>query len=289
MSHLNQPIRRQDWAGLRVWLIGASSGIGAALAHTLAGLGARLVLSARNAEQLAAVAAQCASHDVSRRPFILPLDASDDTRVQQAVSAVRDHCGGIDLVIYNAGTYDATRIDTLTADAAEQALRVNLLAPICVTAHLVPLLLASAIEDKPRGIAYVASVAGYRGLPRALTYGPGKAGLISFAESLWVDLHGLGLNTWIINPGFVRTRLTAANAFKMPALIEPEAAAAAIIDGFARGRFEIHFPKRFTCIMKLLRLIPVDWYLRLTQRLVPPINRTEVMQPPHRMPRQHQD
>ncbi|MFM7122760.1 MAG: SDR family NAD(P)-dependent oxidoreductase, partial [Fluviibacter sp.] len=137
---------------------------------------------------------------------------------------------------------------------------------------------------KPRVFAYVASVAGYRGLPRALTYGPGKAGLISFAESLWVDLKGLGLNTWIINPGFVRTRLTAQNTFSMPALIEPEEAASSIIRGFAKGHFEIHFPARFSWFMKLLRMLPIHWYLRLSKRLVPSLSRTELTsKPPSKM------
>lgn len=285
MRPLNQPIRQQDWAGLRVWLIGASAGIGAALAQKLSGLGARLVLSARQAPPLHIVAQQCAS----AKPLVLPLDVCDGAAIALAVSMIRKDLGGLDLVIFNAGTYDATRIDSLTASGAEQALRVNLLAPIAVTSHVLPLLLASTNDDRPRGLAYVASVAGYRGLPRALTYGPGKAGLISFAESLWVDLQGLGLNTWIINPGFVRTRLTAGNDFTMPALIEPEAAARAMINGFSRGRFEIHFPRRFTCLMKLLRLLPVEWYLRLSKRLVPVMDRNTLMQKTTGTPDQHPD
>lgn len=277
MGHLNQPIRAVDWAGLRVWLIGGSTGIGAALAKQLAMLGAQLVLSARQAEPLHDLALQCVAHasqsDRQALPLVLPVDVCDDTAIEQAVAQIQEHFGAIDLVIYNAGTYEATRIDVLTAAAAEKALRVNLLAPIRVTTQTWPLLLKTPIDGRPRGFAYVASVAGYRGLPRALTYGPGKAGLISFAESLWVDLHGLGLNTWIINPGFVRTRLTAQNDFQMPALIEPENAAKDIIQGFARGDFEIHFPKRFTYFMKLLRVLPIGWYLRLSQRLVAPLAR----------------
>lgn len=273
MAHLNQPIRSEDWAGLRVWIIGASTGIGAALAKQLAGLGAHLILSARQTAPLIEIAARCIC-----RPTVLPFDACDDVSLKEAVAQVRLHLGGVDLVIYNAGTYEATRVDTLTSDGAEKSLRVNLLAPISATTYLLPLLLQDLADGRPRGVAYVASVAGYRGLPRALTYGPAKAGLISFAESLWVDLHGLGLNTWIINPGFVRTRLTAGNDFQMPALMEPEAAATAIIRGFARGGFEIHFPKRFTCFMKCLRLLPIGWYLRLSQRLVPPLSRLKTVQ-----------
>lgn len=274
---LNQPIRREDWLGLRVWLIGASTGIGAALAETLAGLGARLVLSARHADALQVVADQCRQRHSESDMLIVPLDVCRNEAMQAAVHQIQQQWGGIDLIIFNAGTYEATRIDILSTSAAEKSLRLNLLAPIDATAAILPLLLKNPDQARPSGFAYVASVAGYRGLPRAMTYGPGKAGLISFAESLWIDLHGIGLNTWVINPGFVRTRLTAQNSFDMPALIEPEEAAQSIIRGFASGGFEIHFPKRFTRFMKLLRLLPINWYLRLVQRLVPPLNRDAVL------------
>lgn len=273
---LNQPIRNADWRGLRVWLVGASTGIGAALSEQLAELGATLVLSARHHEALESVAALCRRRHSDTKVSVLPFDICEIQATQSAIAHVRSHLGGIDLVIFNAGTYEATRIDHLTTTGAEHALKLNLLAPINATALMLPLLMDPPEKDRPRGFAYVASVAGYRGLPRSLTYGPGKAGLINFAESLWVDLHGMGLNTWVINPGFVRTRLTAQNSFAMPALIEPEEAAAAIVRGFASGSFEIHFPKRFSYFMKLLRLLPTACYLRLTQRLVPPLTQDAV-------------
>ena len=270
--HLNQPIRPKDWLGMRVWIIGASTGIGAALAQQLAGLGANLVLSARSREALISIADHCRHRHDDSSVTVLPFDACDEKETRSAVAQIRERLGSIDLVIYNAGTYEETRIDRLTAQGAKRSLAVNLLAPISATAAILPLMLQDQQVGSPRGFAFVASVAGYRGLPRALTYGPGKAGLISFAESLWIDLNGMGLNTWLINPGFVRTRLTAQNTFDMPALIEPEAAATSIIKGLASGCFEIHFPKRFTYFMKLLQLLPIGWYLRLVQRLVNPLN-----------------
>jgi short-subunit dehydrogenase len=276
-SSINQPIRTTDWFGLRVWIIGASTGIGASLAEQLAELGARIIISGRNRENLDIVATKCRQVNPENNLLVLPFDACDTNATNLAVSEANSNWHGVDLVIYNAGTYEATRVDSLTPESAEQSLRVNLLAPIAITTAILPLLLQTPETSKPRGIAYVASVAGYRGLPRALTYGPGKAGLISFAESLWTDLNGLGLNTWIINPGFVRTRLTAQNTFDMPALIEPEDAAKEIIRGFAKGNFEIHFPKRFTWFMKLMRHLPIHWYLRLSKRLVPPLSRSQVI------------
>ena len=277
MGHLNQPIRINDWVGLRVWLIGASTGIGAALAHELAGLGVHLILSARQEAALQELADHCLHRHNDVKTLVLPCDVSDELSIRLAIERIEAQWGGVDLVIFNAGTYEATRVDALSAVKIDQALRVNLLAPIHVTAAALPLLLQAANDGRPRGFAFVSSVAGYRGLPQALTYGPGKAGLISFAESLWLDLHGMGLNTWLINPGFVRTRLTAQNDFQMPALIEPEEAAQSIVHGFTKGSFEIHFPKRFTRFMKLLRLLPIAWYLRLAQRLVPPLNREAVL------------
>jgi short-subunit dehydrogenase len=279
MKHypINQPIRPGDWSGLRVWIIGASTGIGAALAEQLSALGARIVLSGRNRDNLDLVAAKCRQVNPGSDLFVLPFDACNNNASTLAASEVNTNWHGVDLVIYNAGTYEATRVDNLSPESAEQSLRVNLLAPISITATILPLLLQTPENTKPSGFAYVASVAGYRGLPRALTYGPGKAGLISFAESLWVDLKGLGLNTWVINPGFVRTRLTAQNTFEMPALIEPEDAAKEIIRGFAKGNFEIHFPKRFTWFMKLIRYLPTHWYLRLSKRLVPPLSPNQLI------------
>lgn len=278
MKHypINQPIRQGDWSGLRVWIIGASTGIGAALAAQLSTLGARIALSGRNRDNLDLVATKCFEINPDSNLLVVPFDACDSNATTLAISEVNSTWHGVDLVIYNAGTYEATRVDSLSPESAEQSLRVNLLAPISITAEILPLLLQAREDNKSRGFAYVASVAGYRGLPRALTYGPGKAGLISFAESLWVDLKGLGLNTWVINPGFVRTRLTAQNTFAMPALIEPEEAARAIIRGFSKGNFEIHFPARFSWFMKLLRLLPINWYLRLSLRLVPSLSRSQL-------------
>ena len=268
---INQPIKSRDWLGLRVWLIGASTGIGEALAQQLAAQGANLVLSARRKDTLDAVASRCWHRHDQTKVCVLPFDICNEAATVSAIDKVQADLAGIDLVIFNAGTYEATRIDNLTKTGTEQALKLNLIAPMNATPLMLSLLRSTNNETKPRGFAYVASVAGYRGLPRSLTYGPGKAGLINFAESLWPDLHGMGINTWLINPGFVRTRLTAKNTFAMPALVEPDEAAAEIIDGFAKGNFEIHFPKRFSLFMKFMRLLPITWYLRLTSRLVPPL------------------
>lgn len=278
LKPLNQPLLAEDWKGLRVWVLGASGAIGTALAVAMAKRGARLVLSGRRADALAETASLCHLPLSNSSAITLPLDITDTAAIETAVEQIKTQMGGVDLIVINAGTYQATRAHELMPERINQVLETNLIGPMRATPALLASLLATATDpeqkQRPRGIAFVGSVAGYRGLPRSLTYGPSKAGLISFAESLWQDLNPLGLNVWLINPGFVRSRLTAQNDFEMPALIDADTAAEAILSGFSRGQFEIHFPKRFTCFMKLLQLLPIGWYLRLSKRLVLPLERS---------------
>ena len=241
-----------------------------------------MVISARNSELLDDVATSC-QHDAldNERPLVLPLDITNNEQLANALTKIQETLYGIDLVIINAGTYSATRANTLTTNEVSSVLETNLLGPIRACALMLPDLVKSAEKSKSpyAGVAFVGSVAGYRGLPQALTYGPGKAGLISFSESLWQDLRPMGLNVWLINPGFVKTKLTALNDFNMPALLTAQEASQEIIRGFAQGCFEIHFPKRFTRFMKFLRLIPITCYLKLSQRLVPGLTYQQFKQP----------
>jgi len=238
---MNNP-RITDWRQRRVWLIGASSGIGAALAHALDKSGARLALSARNGEALAALGIADA--------IIAPCNVNDIASLILACSQVRAGFGGIDIVIYLAGDYAPMRSDAIDLAAAERMLAVNYGGALKTASLLAAQLPVGG------GLAFVASVAGYHGLPNAVAYAPGKAALISLAECMHLELAPRGVGVWLINPGFVATRLTAQNNFPMPALISADEAAAAIIAGFADGRFEIHFPRRFSWLMKLLAALP---------------------------------
>ena len=241
-----------DWQGKRVWLVGASSGIGAALAQELARRGARVALSARNAEKLHAL-------NIAEA-LILPCDATDVASLATARDQLLLAWWGVDLVIYLAGDYQPMRADDFDLARAEKIIEVNFLAAMRLTASVLPDLKAGG------GIAFVASVAGYRGLPKALAYGPGKAALIHFAEVLHLDLAPKNIGVWVINPGFVATQLTAQNDFTMPALMTPEAAAIATVDGLKSGKFEIHFPKRFTRFMKFVALLPYRLYFPFIRR-----------------------
>lgn len=241
-----------DWNGKRVWLVGASSGIGAAIARELNQRGAKLALSARSADKLAALAIADA--------VLLPCDATDVDKLRAAREKLLGAWGGVDLVIYLAGDYVPMRADNFDLAVAERVVTVNFNAAMRLAATVLG-------DLKPGGgIAFVASVAGYRGLPKALAYGPGKAALIHFAECLHLDLAPQGIGVWVINPGFVSTQLTAKNDFTMPALLTPEQAAIAAVDGFKSANFEIHFPKRFTCLMKLFALLPYRLYFPLIRR-----------------------
>ncbi len=242
-----------DWCGKRVWLVGATTGIGAAVARELHGRGARLALSARRPDKLAALGLDGA--------LLLPCDATDAASLAGARERLLAELGGVDLVIYLAGDYVPMRVDDFDLAVAEKVIDVNFNGALRLAATVLP--------DLPPGggIAFVASVAGYRGLPKALCYGPGKAALIHFAECLYHDLRPRGIGVWVINPGFVATPLTAKNDFAMPALQTPEQAAKATVDGFSRPNFEIHYPKRFTRVMKLLAHLPYRWYFPLVRRI----------------------
>jgi short-subunit dehydrogenase len=248
--------RISDWQTQRVWLVGASTGIGAALATLLLERGARVAISARSADRLAALARGHAN--------ALPI-ALDVTRSESFVNAherIVGEWGGVDLAVYLAGVYTPTRAWELTVERARAHVEANLMGAFGMLAAV----LAPMIERGSGGVALVSSVAGYRGLPKSLVYGPTKAALINLAETLYLDLEPKGVATYVINPGFVETPLTAQNDFRMPAMISAAAAAAEIVNGFERGEFEIHFPKRFTGWLKTLRHLPYSLYFPAIRR-----------------------
>jgi len=257
---LNPRIR--DWRGQRVWLVGASTGIGRATAVKLHALGARVIVSARGAAALADLAAQCPGLQT------WPLDVTDAHALQAATDAlVRQH-GGLDLVLYCAGHYRAMQASQFDLADAVRHQQVNYVGALNLLAAVLPVLLRQAAAGQAGHLSLVASVAGYRGLPQALAYGPTKAALINLAEVLYLDLATRGVGVSLINPGFVETPLTAQNAFHMPALISPEHAADAMLQGWAQGRFEVHFPKRFTRLLKLMRWLPDSLYFQVVRRAV---------------------
>ncbi|POA97485.1 short-chain dehydrogenase [Chromobacterium sinusclupearum] len=246
-----------DWRARRVWVIGASSGIGAALAAELLDAGAEVILSARRAAPMHALA------DGRPGARVETLDVTDPTSWRSAWARLEDAAALPDLVVFCAADYRPQTSLDLHAEETRRLLDTNLLGVYLGLEVVLP----TMARQGRGGVALIASVAGYVGLPGAVVYGPGKAALINLAEILYAELKPLGLAVYLVNPGFVATPLTAKNDFAMPGLLSPRAAAGNIMRGLARGRFEIHFPWRFTLWLKLLQLLPYWLRLPLLTRL----------------------
>jgi len=262
---LNPPLR--DWAGKTVWLVGASSGIGQACADLLHAQGATVYVSARKAALLEAWVAAHPGQDGQGRPraVALPLDVTDRRALQLATDAIAAR-GPLDLVLYCAGYYLPVDAGQYGLDEMLRHQEVNYVGALYLLESVLPVLRQQASRGEGGHLSLVSSVAGFRGLPKSLAYGPTKAALINLAEALYLDLHALGLGVSVVNPGFVETPLTAQNDFKMPALITPEVAAREMLAGWARGDFELHFPKRFTRWLKFMRLLPYPLYFPLVRK-----------------------
>jgi NAD(P)-dependent dehydrogenase (short-subunit alcohol dehydrogenase family) len=250
----NLPIN--NWRGKTAWLVGASSGIGRATAHALHAQGARVFVSARDRQALEAFTAE---HPGS---VSLPLDAGDAGSVAAAAQTVLA-TGPLDLVLYCAGYYKEMRATSFDLQEMLRHQQVNYVGALYVLDAVLP----HFIQRKAGHISLISSVAGYRGLPKSLAYGPTKAALINLAETLYVDLQDSHVGVSLICPGFVETPLTARNQFSMPGLIKPAQAAAEILRGWQRGAFEIHFPKRFTLWMKALSLLPGALYFPVIRKV----------------------
>ena len=253
LKPLNPPL--VDWRGRSVWLIGASSGIGLATAKALHAAGARVIVSARNATALQAFV------DTHPGSKAVVLDVHDAHAITQAAQYVQSK-QGLDLVMYCAGYYQAVRATDYSLEEMLRHQDINYTGALRVLDAVLPPLIA----QQSGHISLISSVAGFRGLPQSLAYGPTKAALINLAETLHYDLAPLGIGVSVINPGFVETPLVAANEFPMPALITPAQAAEEILQGWRAGDFQIHFPKRFTRVLQVLRVLPYRWYFALVRR-----------------------
>ena len=208
MPH-NLPIN--DWRGKTVWLVGASTGIGRATAHELHAQGANVIISARSLSALNLFAKEHPGTTV------LVMDAADAASVEAATHSVLA-AGPLDLVLYCAGYYKEMRATEFDLAQMLRHNQVNYVGALYLLAAVLPHFLAR----KAGHISLVSSVAGYRGLPQSLAYGPTKSALINLAETLHVDLKDSQISVSLICPGFVETQLTAQNKFAMPGLIKPE-------------------------------------------------------------------
>ena len=237
--------------GKVAWVVGASSGIGAAVARELASRGGTVAISARREEQL---------REVSQgHMLVVPLDVTDAASVMAAAARVHEELGPIDLAVLSAGYWKQMDPADWDTDVFDQHIRVNLTGMSNAIAAVLPGML-----QRHRGvIAGIASVAGYRGLAGAEAYGATKAAQINLLESLRVHLARTGVQVTTVCPGFVRTGLTAGNRFPMPFIIDAGQAARSVCDGLERERTEIVFPAPMALLMKTARLVPVGVWTAL--------------------------
>ncbi len=247
---------------MNIWITGASSGIGAELANLYARNGHTVFASARNEDTLTAM--QQASSNFSGDVFALPLDVTDNESVLSAFEKMQKMSLAPDLVILNAGYYQPVEFDELTLEHFEKTYDVNLRG---VVRCLLPSLKLFG-EEKRGHIAIVSSVSGFRGLPKAAAYGSSKAALINLAESLKPECNANSIKLSLVNPGFVKSKLTDQNEFTMPFIMETEDAAIRIMKGLESTAFEVTFPKRFTYWLKLLRVLPYRLYFLVTRALI---------------------
>jgi short-subunit dehydrogenase len=243
----------RDFKGKRYWLVGASEGLGLALARLLSQAGAEVILSARNEDTLKAAAAS-----LPGPASVVPVDVGSSASVTAAAAQLPE----LDGMVFLAGVYWPMRAQDWDVKAAEAMADINFTGCIRAVGAALPGMVA-------RGKGHVVitgSLSGFRGLPGAIGYAASKAGTMVLAESLYADLRKSGIAVQLANPGFIRTRLTAKNDFTMPFIMEPEAAAQIMFRHMQSNRFKISFPTVFSWLFRGSQVLP-DW---LYYRMFPP-------------------
>ncbi len=238
-----------SFEGKTYWVIGASEGLGRALAHLLAGEGAKVILSARSVNRLAELEVEISG---SRG---VAMDVTDLASVSKAVEQV----GQVDGIVYSVGLYDPMTAEKWDTDRALAMAEANYLGAMRVLGKTVPEM--AARHDGH--VVLIGSLAGYSGLPGAIGYASSKAALMHLAEDMYADLRKCGVRVQRINPGFIRTRLTAKNDFSMPQIMEPDDAAKQVLRAMRSGRFSTSFPKPFAWLFTGSRYLPRRLFLRL--------------------------
>jgi len=244
---------------LTYWIIGASSGIGAAVVDRLVAEGHRVAISSRRQAALDERAARDPEHICA-----VAADVTDPASLQAARNAIGERWGVPDSVVINAGDYEPMGLNAFEPALFERLMRINFLGAV----NTIDVVRGDFLRRGSGEIVLTASVAGYRGLPYAAPYGASKAAMINLAESLHPEFARHGVAIRVINPGFVRTALTDKNDFPMPGRIEPEEAGRLIAKGLAGRGFEILAPRGFGYVMKTLRLLPYRLYFAVSRRML---------------------
>tara|TARA_B100001029_G_scaffold174675_1_gene175064 strand:+ start:441 stop:1193 length:753 start_codon:yes stop_codon:yes gene_type:complete len=242
----------------KIWITGASSGIGKAAAEKFAKEGWKVAVSARRKEILDIMAQD-------QNIFSFPLDITNRDQINNVFKNILNEFGDLDLCLFSSGTYEPKDEQSIDPNKIKNVINVNFLGVIdCVKT------VEKYFKNKRSGhISIVSSIAGYRGLPNSSGYGPSKAALTNFSESIYFDFKKFGVRVSIVSPGFIKTPLTDKNEFSMPFLKTPDYAAEKIFNGLVKSNaFEIHFPKGLTLVLKFLRILPYKLYLVIVDKLV---------------------
>ncbi len=240
----------RDWAGKRYWIVGASAGLGREVALQVSATGAVVILSARNEYELNQLADACPG-----RAEVVPMDVADDASVANAYSAA----GQIDGIIFLAGVYWPQSAREWNREQVNMMLDINLTGAARVLGHVVP----DMVERDAGHIVITGSLSGFRGLPGAIGYGSSKAGIMSLAESMYMDLRTTGVDVQLVNPGFIRTRLTDKNEHSMPFIMEPDVAARVVFEHMQGNSFSRSYPTLFASFFRFTQFLPNFIYYRL--------------------------
>jgi len=242
----------------KIWITGASSGIGKAVAEKFAKEGWKVAISARRKEILDQISD---NHNI----FSFPLDVTNEENCKNTFKEILQKFSHVDICFFCSGTYDPNKEKEMNIEQNKFVMNVNYFGTLnCVKA------VEKYFKEKQQGqLSIVSSIAGYRGLPNSSGYGPSKAALTNFAESIYFDFKKYNVRVSVVSPGFIKTPLTDKNEFTMPFLRSPEFAANQVYKGLINSNaFEIHFPKQLTLLLKILRILPYKIYLFLIDKFV---------------------
>ena len=241
-----------------IWVTGASTGIGKALAIKFSKNGWKVAISARRLELLEEISKK------NENIFSFPLDVTNKDECSKVFSEIKNKFGQIDLCIFSTGTWDPKKEKEIDVEQIENVMKVNFFGTVNSIKSV-----EKYFKELGKGhISIVSSIAGYRGLPNSTGYGPSKSALNNLTESLYFDFKRYGVRVSLISPGFIKTPMTDKNDFKMPFLKTTEYAAEKIYNGLVNTKaFEIHFPKQLTIVLKILKILPNWLYLRLVGKL----------------------
>ena len=241
-----------------IWITGGSTGIGKALAVKFANEGWNVAISARRENLLNEIA------DNHENISQFPLDVTDKSKCKEVFEKIKNKFENIDICFFSTGTWNPKKERDIDVEQIEEVFKINFFGTLNAIKAV-----EEYFKNKKTGhISIVSSIAGYRGLPNSSGYGPSKAALTNFCESIYFDFKKFGVRVSVISPGFIKTPLTDKNEFPMPFLRSVDFAAEKIFNGLNKSNsFEIHFPKQLTLILKFLRILPYRIYLFLIYKL----------------------